>query len=127
VVVVSIEVPRIPEDIKLQLRRHGVREIKEFKVKGSSAEKVEESFRDTYENSIVNAIREGDHYIVEVYILKEGLSELQKTTIESYVYLSGLERFAVTSGDDDFRHLTQKYVRANKKLVTMMSATMMSL
>ncbi|WP_290623728.1 hypothetical protein [Archaeoglobus sp. UBA231] len=110
----------IAEDVISVLRRFGIKEIRIFEVSGSSAEEIEKKFKADYDNAIVNVLKIGDSYRVEVFILDEGLDDVRKSALESYLYLSGLERFAIASGNDDFRYLVQRFVRADKKLLNLM-------
>lgn len=105
------------------LKKHGVREFHVFEVKmDGSVEDVEREFRERFENAIINVFKVGEGmFRVEVFVLDNSLSEIKKASLESYIYLSGLERFAMLTGDKDLEYVVKKFIQSDKKRVDMMS------
>ncbi|WP_456477614.1 hypothetical protein [Geoglobus ahangari] len=114
-----MEYIKMSKDILDILSGYGVTEFHVFEFSGNySVEEVEEKFRAEFDNSIINVFKIGEgSFIVEVFVVDEKLDELKRAHLESYIHLSGLERFAMLYGDRDLEYVVKKFIKSDKKRV----------
>ncbi|WP_456328507.1 hypothetical protein [Archaeoglobus sp.] len=112
----------ISKEVLDVLKKHGVREFHVFDVeKSGSVEDVERVFKEKFDNAVINVFKvKDDSFRVEVFVLDENLSDAKRSTLETYIYLSGLERFVMLTGDRDLEYVVKKFIKSDKKRVDSM-------
>jgi len=124
----SVRIPKISPEILNILLRFGLEKYITFDLENYFEDKpirelekeFEEDYRKLFKNKdvIVNVFKLGARqYRVEVFILKEHLSEARKIGLRTYIELNCLERFAYIHPDPDVLYKVQKFIKEHKKYV----------